>query len=84
MSENTRIQAEYRKAMNDLARELDHRFNGDGPKKIGFALLIYDFGAADGRRMNYIGNGQRDEVKTAIKELLARWEGRYSEITGHG
>ena len=30
-------------------------------------------------RVNYIGNGKRDEVLTALKELVARWEGRYSE-----
>ena len=71
-----------RKLMNVLAATLDDVFNGNvQPKKVGFALLVYNLGEQlEGTgRVNYIGNGKRDEVLTALKELVARWEGRYSE-----
>ena len=74
------VQEEYRARMNELAAFLNHQFNGDGPKKVGFALLIYPLGQPiQGDRLNYIGNGMRADVLTAIKELAARWEGRYAE-----
>jgi hypothetical protein len=71
--------------MRSLAAALDDLLNpglkGD-KRKIGFALLTYDFdaGPKDGR-VNYIGNGQRDDVRVAMKEVIARWEGRYAETT---
>jgi hypothetical protein len=71
-----------RKLMNELAAALDEVFNGNvRPKKVGFALLVYNLGEQlEGTgRVNYIGNGRRDEVLVALKELVARWEGRYSE-----
>jgi hypothetical protein len=71
--------------MNNLARALDKMFNGDTqPKKVGFALLTYNMGEQlEGTgRINYIGNGEREDVRVALKELLARWEGRYDETGG--
>lgn len=82
MSDHQEIQAETREAMNGLARGIDKILNGDGAeaKRWGFALLVYPFGEGPHRdRMNYIGNGERDHVLVAIKELAARWEGRYVE-----
>lgn len=78
------ISPEQRAQMNALAKTLDELFNGDGPKRVGFALLTYNFGE-DVRgtgRINYIGNGARADVLVALKELVARWEGRYSEPEG--
>ena len=72
----------YRESMNELCRIIDDAFNRPGkPKTIGFALLMYNFGEdiKGTGRVNYIGNGRREEVLTALKELVARWEGRYSE-----
>ena len=72
------IQPEARELMNDLARAIDQTMNGDKhPRKWGFALLIYPFGDPSQDRMNYIGNGKREDVLVAIKELAARWEGRW-------
>lgn len=68
--------------MNALAGFLDDVLNGDDrPKQIGFALLLYRFGEdlVSTHRINYIGNGDRGDVLVALKELVARWEGRYSE-----
>lgn len=74
------IQEEYRRKMNDLARTLDVYFNGDSnPKRLFFTLLVGEFGKMDGGRVNYISNGKREDMNASIRELLARWEGRYSE-----
>ena len=73
---------EQRQRMNELAQHLDTYFNGDAcPKKVGFALLVYNLGEQiEGTgRINYIGNGARPDVLVALKELIARWEGRYDE-----
>lgn len=67
----------------ELAKSLDIVLNGNllgKERKIGFALLVFPFGETPkGNRINYIGNGERDDIKVALKELLARWEGRYAE-----
>lgn len=80
------IQPEARSAMNVLAEVIDKALNGpkgEKPRQWGFALLVFQFGVPDdSHRMNYIGNGQRDDVLVAIKELAARWEGRYAETAG--
>jgi hypothetical protein len=76
------IAEDQRQKMNDLAKALDQIFNGSTkPKKIGFALLTYNFGEdlQGTGRVNYIGNGERGDVLVALKELVARWEGRYGE-----
>jgi len=74
------LQSAYEKKMNALAKILDTTFNVPGkPRKVGFALLVYEFGGADASRMNYIGNGERSDVLIALKELVARWEGRTTE-----
>jgi hypothetical protein len=76
---------EQRALMNVLAEVLDQQFNGKGqPKKVGFALLVYNLGEnlTGTGRINYIGNGNREDVLVALKELIARWEGRYAEPEG--
>ena len=76
------IDSRYLEQMNDLAKFLDKVFNGDRkPKRVGFALLVYNLGEdiKGTGKINYIGNGERASVLTALKELVARWEGRYSE-----
>lgn len=70
------IVKEHRGLMNALANALDEMFNSDGPKKICFALLLTEFGASEGGRVNYISNGSRDDMRIMLKELLARWEGQ--------
>lgn len=65
--------------MNDLARRLDAVFNGTAKgrdRKWGFVLLSFEFGNMEGGRINYISNGEREDIVIALKELLARFEGR--------
>jgi len=79
------ILAEFRPAMNDLARALDRFFNADlENRKIGFVLLTAEFGKIDGGRVNYISNGERGDMLAMMKEFIARAEGRYSEESGRG
>lgn len=81
MTDHQPIQQDKAHVMNVLASVLDDALNGEGqPRKWGFALLVYPFGESPHKdRMNYIGNGRREDVLVAIKELAARWEGRYQE-----
>lgn len=70
--------------MNQIAQGLDDAFNGSvRPKKIGFVLLMAEFGNTDGGRVNYISNGERADMIAMMKEWLARAEGRYAEQGGH-
>lgn len=77
------IQPEYLETMNLLARRLDEIFNGEAPdvgvwvKRTGFALLVFPFDAPG--RCNYISNAERADMLTAMKEFIARAEGRMSE-----
>lgn len=73
------IEQRYRDLMNETARGLDKIFNGDKRGKdrsTGFVLLVFPFGAADGR-CNYISNGaDRRDIVTLFKEQIKRFEGQ--------
>ncbi|CDO35796.1 hypothetical protein [Novosphingobium sp. KN65.2] len=74
------IQAKHREKMNAIANTLDGTFNLPGlPKRIGFVLLIAEFGQIDNGRVNYISNGERADMLAMMKEFIARAEGRYTE-----
>ncbi len=60
-----------------IARQLDLCFNGSGAaKRIGFCLFVFEFGKIDAGRVNYISNANRADMIVAVKEWLARAEGR--------
>lgn len=77
------IQEQYRKQMNRLAKMIDEFFNGRSkPNRkptVGFILLTAEFGKIDGGRVNYISNGNREDMIAMMREYLARVEGRYSD-----
>lgn len=74
------VEQKYRSIMNATAEGLDKIFNGDAvPKTVGFVLLTFEFGRTEGGRVNYISNAHRAEMIAAMKEWLARAEGRYAE-----
>ncbi len=79
------IQEQYRRVMNKIARAIDEALNGKrkpGRKpKVGFVLLTAEFGKIEGGRVNYISNGEREDMIAMLREYLARVEGRYSEPT---
>jgi hypothetical protein len=74
--------ADSAKFMNSIASGLDDILNpgqrGD-QRKFGFALLVYEFDKPVSGRVNYVGNGKREDVLVAMKEVVARWEGNYAE-----
>jgi hypothetical protein len=77
------IQDEHREAMNRVAEVLDRKFNPDRHnRKVGFVLLIAEFGKIEGGRVNYISNGERADMIAMMKEYIARAEGRYAEPAG--
>ena len=73
------IEKEYRELMQAVAKTLDGYFNGGArgeDRKIGFVLLVFPFGEAEGR-CNYISNGaDRRDIVTLFKEQIARFEGQ--------
>jgi hypothetical protein len=73
------ISDRYRAEMNATAAALDELFNGElkgKDRKVCFVLLITEFGNMEGGRVNYISNGSRRDCVTALKEILARFEGQ--------
>jgi len=73
------IEPQYIEKMNALARAIDELFNGDlkgANRKVGFVLMVYNFGDEPGR-CNYISNGaDRRDVVVLMKEMIARFEGQ--------
>lgn len=78
------IEQKYREQMNAIARGLDQVLNGKAKgndRKIGFVLLLFEYGSSDGRA-NYISNGaDRKDIVTLFREQIKRFEGQ-PEITG--
>ena len=77
------IEPDYIEKMNALAHVLDELFNGDlkgHDRKVGFCVMVFNFGDGPGRA-NYISNANRDDVVTLLKEQIARFEGQ-PDITG--
>lgn len=74
---NGPIEEAYRAQMSDVATALDQVFNGDlhGPaRKIGFVLLVFEFGEKGGR-CNYISNGaDRADIIKLLREQANRFD----------
>lgn len=62
--------------MRSLAAALDDIVNPTQPKKVGFVVLLFPFDEPIEGKVNYVSNGKRETVHVALKEILARWEGR--------
>lgn len=77
------IEAEYKDKMVALAHALNEMFNGDAKgdaRKTGFVLMVFPF--SDTGRCNYISNGgDRKDIVTLMKEMIARFEGQ-PEVKG--
>lgn len=85
MSTHGEIQEHHRQEMHALLEAIDHLLNGDAkPKKVGFAILMFDFAGPTSDRINYISNSNRQDMICAMKELVARFEGRHPEETQSG
>mgnify|MGYP003652810935 CR=1 FL=1 len=62
--------------MQAMASALNEALNGSGEKKNGFVLLVFPFEGPKGQRTNYVSNGKREDIVTALKEIVGRFEGR--------
>jgi hypothetical protein len=77
------IEPQYFAKMNDIGKTLDRLLNGDErPRHTGFVLLMFEFGAD--KRMNYLSNAERADMLSALKELVANFEGRAVDYHGRG
>jgi hypothetical protein len=75
------IESRFHEHMNVAARTLDRFFNKDGDRSVGFVLLVFPFGAHDGR-CNYISNGaDRRDIVIMMKEQIRKFEGQ-PDVTG--
>jgi hypothetical protein len=78
------IEDQYRAQMVGICKALDQVFNGDATgdnRKVGFVLLVFEFGEQEGR-CNYISNGaDRTDIVTLMKEQIKRFEGQ-PEVKG--
>ena len=77
------IEPDYIEKMNALAHALDELFNGDlkgNDRKVGFCVMVFNFGDGPGRA-NYISNANRADVVTLLKEQIKRFEGQ-PDMTG--
>ena len=73
------VDKRYVAQMNELAHVIEAWLNG--PKqigvepKIGFVLLVSEFGQIHDGRVNYISNGDRENMLVMMEEYLARARG---------
>ena len=76
------IEPEFIRRMNLCMEAVDKAFNGDEkPKQVGVVMLVFQYGATDGR-CNFISNGaDRGDLVTLFKEMIQRFEGQ-PEISG--
>lgn len=74
------IEAEHRALMNTIARAVDDALNGPKlpgvKRRIAFVLLVAEFGKMEGGRVNYISNGNREDMIAMLREYLGLLEGR--------
>lgn len=58
------------KQANDVLQLIAKDIKEKLPESMGFALLAYEFGGADDRRMMYISNSNREDVLKAMLEFV--------------
>lgn len=61
----TEREKQINEALQLIAKEIKEKL----PEKMGFALLAYEFGDAEDRRMMYISNSNREDVIKAMLEF---------------
>jgi hypothetical protein len=78
------VEQRYKDQMTAVMRTLDQFFNGNkGPRKTGVAVLVFSLEhQEEGGRVNYMSNVDRGDMLTAMKEFIARNEGRFDDRGG--
>ena len=54
--------------LQEIAKEIKEKL----PDGMGFALLAYEFGDTDGRRLMYVSNSDRADVQKAMLEFCTQ------------
>ena len=54
--------------LQEIARDISNKL----PEKMGFALLTYEFGDDNNRRMLYVSNSNREDVLKAMLEFVEK------------
>ena len=55
---------------NNMLQEIMQEIKNKLPEGMGFALLTYEFGDKEGRRMLYASNSNREDVMKAMLEFV--------------
>lgn len=55
---------------NNMLQEIMQEIKNRLPEGMGFALLAYEFGDKEGRRMLYASNSNREDVMKAMLEFV--------------
>lgn len=64
----TEKEQEASKMLQEIAKDIKEKL----PEGMGFALLAYEFGEADDRKMLYVSNSNRTDVMNAMVEFLQK------------
>lgn len=68
--------------MTDIGNAIGHALKEtvrNTGEEYGFALLMFGLKGDESSRMNYISNSNREDMLAAMKEFIARAEGRYDD-----
>jgi hypothetical protein len=55
---------------NDVLQSIAKDIKEKLPENMGFALLAYEFGEAEDKKMLYVSNSNREDVMKAMVEFL--------------
>ena len=64
----TEREQQVNSVLQSIAKDIEAKL----PKGMGFALLAYEFGDAENRRMLYTSNSNREDVMRAMVEFLEK------------
>ena len=60
------------KQANDVLQSIAKEIKEKLPEDMGFALLAYEFGEGDDKKMMYVSNSNREDVMLAMCEFLQK------------
>lgn len=63
---------EREKQANDTLQLIAQDIKEKLPENMGFALLAYEFGDAEDKRLMYVSNSNREDVLKAMVEFLEK------------
>ena len=73
---NNNLQQKY---VENKMQELAQYVKRELPAGWGFVIMAFPFG--EGGRLNYVSNGNREDVVKALYEFIEKTEGHYGEHT---